>query len=104
MRYDSGRGVRTGRTRREPVMTRPVVAFQIRGRNAAALQDFYKQLFGWQMKAGNPMGVPFIAPGIGGPIEGIGGTLFPGDPRVIIFVQVADLPESLAEAVTLGGQ
>ena len=61
MRYDSGRGVRAGRARREPVMTRPVVAFQIRGRNAAALQDFYKQLFGWQMKADNPMGVEVIA-------------------------------------------
>jgi predicted enzyme related to lactoylglutathione lyase len=34
-------------------MTRPVVAFQIRGRNATALQDFYKQIFGWQMKTDN---------------------------------------------------
>jgi predicted enzyme related to lactoylglutathione lyase len=85
-------------------MTRPVVAFQIRGRDAVKLQDFYKQIFGWQMKTDNPMGVAFIAPGIGGPVEGVGGTLFPGDPRVIIFVQVADLQESLAKAVTLGGQ
>jgi predicted enzyme related to lactoylglutathione lyase len=87
----------------EHLMTRPVVAFRIRGR-AAALQEFYKKLFGWQMKTDNPMGVAFIAPGIGGPVEGVGGTLFPGDPRVIIFVQVADLRDSLAKAVTLGGQ
>jgi len=85
-------------------MTRPVVAFQIRGRNATVLQEFYKQLFEWHMNTDNPMGVAFIAPGIGGPAEGVGGTLFPGDPRVIIFVQVADLQESLGKAVSLGGQ
>jgi hypothetical protein len=85
-------------------MTRPVVAFQIRGRNAAALREFYEQIFGWEMSADNPLGVAVIKPGIGGPVEGVGGTLFPGEPRVIIFVQVADLQESLAKAVSLGGQ
>jgi predicted enzyme related to lactoylglutathione lyase len=85
-------------------MTRPVVAFQIRGRNATVLQDFYKQMFDWQMKTDNPLGVAFIAPGIGGPMEGVGGTIFPGEPAVVIFVQVADLKESLAKAAELGGK
>ncbi len=85
-------------------MTRPVVAFQIRGRNAAALREFYEQLFGWEITTDNPLAVPSIAPGIGAPPEGIGGTIFPGDPAILLFVQVADLQESLARAVTLGGK
>jgi hypothetical protein len=85
-------------------MTRPVVAFQIRGRNASALREFYEQLFSWEIKTDNPLGVATISPGIGGPVEGVGGTLFPGEPRVVIFVQVADLKESLAKAVMLGGK
>jgi predicted enzyme related to lactoylglutathione lyase len=85
-------------------MTRPVVAFQIRGRNAAALREFYEQMFGWEIKTDNPLGVATIKPGTGGPVEGVGGTIFPGEPSVTIFVQVANLQESLAKAVTLGGQ
>jgi predicted enzyme related to lactoylglutathione lyase len=84
-------------------MTRPVVAFQIRGRNAAALRDFYEQLFGWKINT-NSLGIASIAPGIGGPEEGVGGTIFPGAPAVVIFVQVADLRDSLAKAVELGGK
>lgn len=84
-------------------MTRPVVAFQIRGRDAAKLADFYREIFGWEMTAG-PMGVSLIKPGIGGPIEGVGGTIFPGDPAVVIFVQVLSLVDTLARAVELGGK
>jgi uncharacterized protein len=85
-------------------MTRPVVAFQIRGRNANGLREFYEQLFGWEITTDNPLGVASIAPGIGGPVAGVGGTIFPGEPAVLLFVQVADLKESLAKAVTLGGK
>ena len=84
-------------------MTRPVVAFQIRGRDAAKLADFYREIFSWEMTAG-PMGVSLIKPGIGGPIEGVGGTIFPGDPAVVIFVQVLSLVDTLARAVELGGK
>lgn len=85
-------------------MTRPVVAFQIRGRNAAALRAFYEQMFGWEIRTDNPLGVATIAPGIGGPEIGVGGTIFPGEPSVILFIQVADLKESLAKAVESGGK
>jgi predicted enzyme related to lactoylglutathione lyase len=85
-------------------MTRPVVAFQIRGRDASKLAEFYKQVFGWEMTTDNPLGVAFIKPGIGGPVEGVGGTIFPGDPAVIIFVQVLSLIDTLAMAVELGGK
>jgi uncharacterized protein len=85
-------------------MTRPVVAFQIRGRNANGLREFYEQLFGWEITTDNPLGVASIAPGIGGPVVGVGGTIFPGEPAVVIFVQVADLKESLAKSAELGGK
>ena len=63
MRYDSRQRYFCAESPplKEHHMTRPVVAFQIRGRDAVKLQNFYKQLFGWQMKTDNPMGVAFIA-------------------------------------------
>jgi predicted enzyme related to lactoylglutathione lyase len=84
-------------------MTRPVVAFQIRGRDAAKLAEFYKEIFGWEMSDG-PMGVALVKPGIGGPVEGVGGTIFPGNPGVVIFVQVLSLIDTLARTVELGGK
>lgn len=85
-------------------MTRPVVAFQIRGRDAARLAEFYRQLFGWKMSTDNPMGIVSIEAGVGGPEAGVGGFILPGDPATVLFVQVASLEESLAKAVELGGK
>lgn len=85
-------------------MTRPVVNFQIRGHDANRLAEFYKQIFGWEMSTDNPLGIHFIEPGIGAPPEGIGGTIFPGDPAVVIFVQVLSLTDTLARAEELGGK
>jgi len=85
-------------------MTRPLVHFQIRGRDPARLHDFYKQIFGWETKT-NPIGIINIEPGIGGPIEGVGGSIMAGDePRVIPFIQVLDPLETMAKAETLGGR
>lgn len=84
-------------------MTRPVVAFQIRGSDATKLANFYREIFGWEISAG-PMGVSLIKPGIGGPLEGGGGTIFPGEPAVVVFVQVLSLVDTLAKAVELGGK
>jgi predicted enzyme related to lactoylglutathione lyase len=85
-------------------MTRPVVAFQIRGRDAARLAEFYREIFGWEMDSSNPLGVVQIAPGIGGPEVGVGGFIVPGEPNVAIFVQVLSLVDTLAKAVELGGK
>jgi predicted enzyme related to lactoylglutathione lyase len=85
-------------------MTRPVVAFQIRGRDAAKLAAFYRELFGWKMSTDNPIGIISVEPGIGGPEMGVGGFILPGDPATVLFVQVASLGESLAKAVELGGK
>jgi predicted enzyme related to lactoylglutathione lyase len=85
-------------------MTRPVVAFQIRGRDPQKIAAFYKELFGWEMNTDNPMGIISIAPGIGGPESGVGGFILPGEPTTILFVQVASLGDSMAKAVELGGK
>ncbi|MEO8458468.1 MAG: VOC family protein [Chloroflexota bacterium] len=84
-------------------VSRPVVAFQIRGRDATKLAEFYKTMFEWEVDANNPLKVAFLQTGPGGPPEPPG-TIFPGEPRVLIFVQVADLGASMAQAVELGGQ
>jgi predicted enzyme related to lactoylglutathione lyase len=88
----------------EDHMTRPVVHFEIRGRDAGRLITFYRELFGWSIDADNPMGYGFVQAGVGGPEAGVGGGITAGtEPRVVIFVQVADLQDSLARAATLGG-
>ncbi|MDO8615437.1 MAG: VOC family protein [Dehalococcoidia bacterium] len=86
-------------------MTRPVVHFEIQGRDPKRLRDFYQALFGWQMRDDNPMNYIFIEHGIGGPPEGIGGGIAPSDaPRVLLYVQVLDLHETLRRAQELGGK
>ena len=85
-------------------MTRPVVHFEIRGRDAARLQEFYRELFGWQIDTNNPMGYGFVAPGAGGPEAGVGGGITAGEPGVSIFVQVVSLVDTLAKAESMGGQ
>jgi predicted enzyme related to lactoylglutathione lyase len=80
---------------------RPVVAFEIRGRDTAALKKFYAELFNWNIDDGNP--VASIAAGIGGPEPGPVGVMLPGHPGVTLSIQVADLRATLEKARSLGG-
>jgi uncharacterized protein len=90
-------------------MGQPVVHFEIAGRDAKALQDYFSQLFDWEIDANNPMGYGLVARegnttsdgiGIGGGIssgpEGYGG-------HVTFYVEVPDVEASLAKAEELGG-
>lgn len=80
---------------------RPVVYFEIRGRDAEALRRFYAEMFTWDIGQGPIASVPA---GIGGPENGIGGHIRQADnPGVTLFVQVRDLESSMAKAVELGG-
>lgn len=89
-------------------MGRPVVHFEIMGRDAARLRSFYGDLFDWQLNADNPFGYATVdrdrnlsaeGVGIGG---GIGeASDFPG--YVTFYVEVPDVEASLAQAVELGG-
>jgi hypothetical protein len=83
-------------------MTRPLVFFEIRGRDPQKLQEFYEAVFGWTFDNSAP-GLRYIAPGVGGP-EGVGGVMTGSDtPRIVIYVQVLDLVETLRKAEALGG-
>ena len=86
-------------------MTRPVVFFEIRGRDSKRLQEFYASLFGWKIDSNNPMNYGMVEPGIGGPEEGVGGGIMQAEaPLVTIYVQVVDLNETLAKAGEMGGK
>ena len=81
---------------------RPVVHWEIQGRDQAKLRDFYAQMFNWNISDGP---ISLAAAGIGAPPpEGCTGHILPGEaPRVILDIQVLDLRASMAKAEQLGG-
>jgi predicted enzyme related to lactoylglutathione lyase len=95
--------------RKEPTVGQPVVHFEVIGKDAAKLQSYYSELFGWQIDADNPMKYGMVpregntAPdgmGIGGGI-GAGPEGYEG--HVTFYVAVDDIEEALARAEKLGG-
>ncbi|MFZ0172580.1 MAG: VOC family protein [Acidimicrobiales bacterium] len=80
---------------------RPVVHFEIGGRDPDRLREFYAAMFNWSIGDGPIM---TIAAGVGGPEPGPGGHLRQTDrPGVSLYVQVRDLRDSLQKVVELGG-
>lgn len=51
-------------------MPNPVVHFEIKGKDAKKLQDFYGKLFQWKIDANNPIQYSLVKTGVEG---GIGG-------------------------------
>jgi predicted enzyme related to lactoylglutathione lyase len=83
---------------------RPVVAFEIRGRDSGRMREFYRELFNWNIADGPLPNIARVQPGIGGPVEGVGGVLLQSNqPAVLIYVQVRDLKASMAKVEQLGG-
>lgn len=91
-------------------MGRPVVHFEVVGRDGKRLQDYYAQLFEWQIDSDNPMGYGSISRegninrsgvGIGGGIAGAPDD-YPG--HVTFYVEVPDVEATLAQAESLGGK
>ncbi len=84
-------------------MANPVTHFEVVGRDAAALQQFYSSLFDWTVDANNPMNYGLVAPGE----RGIGGGIGPspdGTAVVTFYVEVDDLQAALDKAEELGGK
>ena len=90
-------------------MGQPVVHFEIVGKDGDKLQDYYSELFGWEIDANNPMNYGTIqregntnadGAGIGG---GIGQGPEGYDGHVTFYVEVPDVEASLAQAESLGG-
>jgi predicted enzyme related to lactoylglutathione lyase len=88
---------------------RPVVHFEIMGRDGEALQRFYGELFEWQINSDNPMNYGLVdregnvdADGVG--IGGGVGQVPEGFPPLLTFyVQVDDVEQALQDAERLGG-
>jgi uncharacterized protein len=91
--------------RRRPIfVSNPVTHFEVVGHDAEALQQFYSQAFGWQMKPSGPgyaMAFPADDRGING---GIGRPPEGGESRVTFYIEVADLEASLQFVERLGGR
>jgi predicted enzyme related to lactoylglutathione lyase len=88
-------------------MSNPVVHFEILGPEGLALVSFYRELFGWNLRATAMAGyrnysfLPTPAVGIGGGV----GQLESGDQAfVTIYVEVADPQALLDQAVGAGAQ
>ncbi|MFN2607129.1 MAG: VOC family protein [Acidimicrobiales bacterium] len=83
-------------------MGHPVVHFEVLGKDGAALQKFYGDLFGWAINADNPMNYGMVPADEGG----IGGGVGPsqdGSSFVTFYVQVDDLQATLDQVEKLGG-
>jgi uncharacterized protein len=79
------------------------------GKDASKLQQYYSELFGWQIDADNPMSYGMVARegnvnpegvGIGGGV-GTGPEGYEG--HVTFYVEVPDVEAALAKAESLGG-
>ena len=83
-----------------PDWARPVVYFSVQAIDPDRQRAFYSTLFNWDIGDGSLMRFPA---GIGGPENGIGGHINPGaTPGFSIYVQVRNVPESLAKSLELG--
>jgi uncharacterized protein len=90
-------------------MGQPVVHFEIIAADGEKAQQYYSELFGWEIDSNNPMNYGTVqregntnadGVGIGGGVgsgpEGYGG-------HVTFYVEVPDVEAALAKAESLGG-
>ena len=86
-------------------MSNPVVQFQILSKEPDATAGFYTELFGWTVRADNPMGYRQIDTGSK---DGIPGGIWPAPPQspnfVQLFVKVDDVTASVKKAEGLGAK
>ena len=85
-------------------MGNPVTHFEIVGADAKALQDFYRDAFGWEVVPAGPsyaMVHPQAGSGING---GVGAAPEGGGSRVTVYIEVDNLEASLAKIERLGGR
>jgi predicted enzyme related to lactoylglutathione lyase len=95
----------TDRGKKTTVTAKPVVWFEVVGKDGPGLQRFYSRLFDWQIAdAGDDSGYGLVAAaekGIGG---GIGPTQDGGPGHVTFYVEVDDPAAVLARSEKLGGK
>jgi uncharacterized protein len=80
-----------------------VIHFEIVGKDGAALQRYYSDLFGWAFDASNPGGYGITDPAATGPAVGVGSTPDGSAGHVTGYVRVADIDALLTKVKDLGG-
>jgi predicted enzyme related to lactoylglutathione lyase len=91
-------------------MGQPVVHFEVVGKDGAKLQEYYSELFGWEVDADNPMNYGMVSRegNLGRDGVGIGGGVGQGpegyEGRVTFYIAVPDVEEALQKAESLGGK
>lgn len=83
-------------------MARPVVHWEIGGRDMPALRQFYAKAFGWTITDAGPA-YCLVHPaddGLGGGLMQVSDQM---PPYVTVYVQVDDLDAALGEIAALGG-
>jgi uncharacterized protein len=85
-------------------MGKPVVHFEISGRDGPALQSFYADLFEWHIDSNNPMGYGMVDTQ-GGPI-GINGGITTSEqgPSTCVYIAVDDPQTYLNRIEAAGGK
>ncbi|MBD0291307.1 MAG: VOC family protein [Thermoleophilia bacterium] len=90
-------------------MGRPVVHFEVIGRDSERLQAFYSGLFDWKIDSDNQMryGIVDRESNVNADGVGIGGGIAAGpegyEGHVTFYVEVPDVEAALARAEELGG-
>lgn len=84
-------------------MANPVVHFEIMGGQGKETEEFYSELFDWNIDSNNPLNYGRVdtksTEGIrGGVGDGENGT------RTTVYVQVSDINETLEKVKKLGGE
>jgi uncharacterized protein len=91
-------------------MGQPVVHFEVIGKDGVKLQNYYSDLFGWEISADNPMNYGIVAreDNLNADGVGIGGGIGAGpegyDGHLTFYVEVPDVEAALAKAESLGGK
>ncbi|MDQ3955300.1 MAG: glyoxalase [Actinomycetota bacterium] len=87
-------------------MGRPVVHFEITGKDGGKLQSFYSDLFEWDIDANNPMNYGSVERYTRGDGAGIGGGIAQGpegyEGHVTFYVEVPDVEATLKKAEGMG--
>ncbi|MBM4169585.1 MAG: VOC family protein [Ignavibacteria bacterium] len=85
-------------------MGNAVVHFEIRGKDAKQLQDFYSNVFGWSVNADNPIGYGLVETGSKSGIQGGIADEDQQSPNVMIYIEVGDVQAHLDQIEKEGGK
>lgn len=85
-------------------MAKPVVYFEVIGRDHEALASFFGELFDWDVEQAGSAPYSFAKPGGDGITGGIGASPGGEQSYQTFYVQVDDLQATLDRAESLGGK